>query len=384
MKKINLKKTAVIAMAAVTVISAMSISAFSAEDNQPANPAVSENKTEALINPWLGMERYGDDNIYGTYGGCISVFGNGTAVTKEDFQIPEGKKYLKVKFNNYSVNNSKVLLQKIKPDSGEIIKEISLMDVAVNSAKVSDAINLEDNFSPYAGTYRIAVSQTSGYVSEGSVKGSLIAVRGSDVSSLDNLFGSVSKMTDNLVANTNTFAMRYNYRGDELDTTFAVYPEERLSRYTSGTTQRQDGSEYELPAFYDDMMAAFFGSFDLQTGEVNILVNGQPSQHGNKCVLQNGVTLVPVSVFKELGCSLEFDESLYLTTISNGTTTLEILPILLGMRKNGADGYYAPLTPVARFVDDEVYVPVRIVAEELNVQIDWDAQTNTVILNSNI
>ena len=55
---------------------------------------------------------------------------------------------------------------------------------------------------------------------------------------------------------------------------------------------------------------------------------------------------------------------------------------MIGMRINQADGYYIPLVPCARIVNDILYVPLRAVAEELGFYVDWNKMTNTATVSN--
>ncbi len=90
---------------------------------------------------------------------------------------------------------------------------------------------------------------------------------------------------------------------------------------------------------------------------------------------------MPAEVFKEVGCEVDYDENTYVATIRKGETVLEILPNLIGMRKNQADGYYVPLEVCARLIDNTLYVPVRAVANEFGISVFWDGETNTVSIS---
>lgn len=184
---------------------------------------------------------------------------------------------------------------------------------------------------------------------------------------------------ETLYNNALKFASRYEYHDGDFETSTYLYPD---IPYSSGIETAEDGTQYECPIFYMDKDASFFGDFDLKKGEMNLSVNGDKSSYGGECVLFNGITLVPVELFDDLDCSLDFDDTLYVTTVSKGETTLEILPKLRGMRKNRDEGYYVPLPACARFIDDVLYVPLRALASELEINIGWDGNTHTVILNT--
>lgn len=173
------------------------------------------------------------------------------------------------------------------------------------------------------------------------------------------------------------FTSQYPYKEGDADKSFALYPDRN---YTSGIEKREDGTEYECPAVYIDEHAALFDDFDLKKGEVTIKINGVVAQNSNRCVLHNGVTLVPAEIFEEAGCESEVDENFYVLRLTKDETVLEILPYIIGMRKNQAKGFYVPLNGCARYVDGELYVPVRAVAEEFDINVGWDGENHAVSL----
>lgn len=73
------------------------------------------------------------------------------------------------------------------------------------------------------------------------------------------------------------------------------------------------------------------------------------------------------------GCDVLFNKDTYVATISNNSTTLEIIPNIIGMRKNQAEGYWVPLEICARFINNNLYVPLDTVAKELG----YTAESNS-------
>jgi hypothetical protein len=174
-----------------------------------------------------------------------------------------------------------------------------------------------------------------------------------------------------------TFASQYPYKDGDTEKSFSLYPN---VKYTSGIETRDDGVEYECPAIYHDEHAAYFNDYDLKKGEITITVNGQRSELSDQCVIYNGYTLAPAKLFEEAGIKTEFDENLYVTKFSKDDTVLEVIPYLIGMRKNQAEGYYVPLSACARYVDNTLYVPVRAIADEFQLKTGWDGESYTVTL----
>lgn len=175
------------------------------------------------------------------------------------------------------------------------------------------------------------------------------------------------------------FASQYDYHEGDFDKSFTEYPG---IVYTSGIEYRQDKSKFECPAIYMDSYAMDFENFSIEQKNVTIKINGTTNPLYNKCVLFNDRLLVPADVFKDADCEVSFDENTYVTTISRNGVTLEILPNLIGMRKNRQTGFYVPLEVCARFIDDTMYIPVRAVANEFGFDVLWDSETRTVTLNS--
>ena len=175
-----------------------------------------------------------------------------------------------------------------------------------------------------------------------------------------------------------SFSSQYSYNKNVDSKSFKLYD----VIYTCGIEYRGDGMQYCCPAIYVDNHAIMYDSYDFSKPRTKLIINGSENEYTYQNYLYNSRTLVPADVFCDFGCEVDFNESTYVCTISGNNTVLEILPNLMGMRKNKADGYYVPLDVCARFINDTLYVPVRAVADQLGLYIDWNGETNTVTLNS--
>lgn len=178
------------------------------------------------------------------------------------------------------------------------------------------------------------------------------------------------------------FASQYPYKDGDSEKSFSETYAER--EYTSGIETRYDGVTYECPAVYHDEHAQLVDDYDLQYGRLNLTINNNTSKYSYQSVLYNSVTMVPIEVFEEAGCTREYNEYYYVTKLRKNNTTLEIIPYLIGMRKDGADGFWVPIGVCARYIGDNLYVPVRAVAEELGITVGWDGSTQTVSLTSDM
>lgn len=169
------------------------------------------------------------------------------------------------------------------------------------------------------------------------------------------------------------FASQYEYHEGDTEKSFALYPD---IIYTSGLEKTADGRVYECPAIYDDAMAQALLS-DAQRGQVQLVFDGQEAQT-IPYVIFNSHMLVPARVFQRAGCEVQFDETTYVTTIRTDDVVLEILPNLIGMRKNQAEGFWVPLAVCARWIGNQLFVPIEAVAYEFGLTATCNQETNTV------
>ena len=164
-----------------------------------------------------------------------------------------------------------------------------------------------------------------------------------------------------------TFASQYPYKEGDTEKSFELYPD---IIYSSGMEKTAEGIEYECPAIYDDRHAYdLVNTMSVMPAKFVVEDSGYEIQYA----VFNSKVLIPYDVFKLVGCEVLFNKDTYVTTISKNDTTLEIIPNIIGMRKNQAEGYWVPLEICARFVNDTLYLPLDAVAKE----IGYVAETNS-------
>lgn len=173
---------------------------------------------------------------------------------------------------------------------------------------------------------------------------------------------------------TQSFAAQYPYKESDEEKTFDLYPD---IVYTSGIEKTKDGISYECPAIYDDNMVQ---------GDVSNIKKGNAKlAYGNsiydvKYLVFKSKVLVPYNTFRLIGCETVFDTKRCVAEIKKNDTVIEILPNIIGMRKNRADGYWVPLEVCARFSGDMLYVPLEAVAKEFNCEVSVDLEAETIYL----
>lgn len=181
---------------------------------------------------------------------------------------------------------------------------------------------------------------------------------------------------NNISTLSKEFASGYLYKEGDTEKSFELYPD---ILYSSGIEYTKDGKEYECPAIYDDLMVSELVD-DIKTDKAILLISGaDKSYHVNYAVFKEKM-LVPLDVFSIIDCNVSFDETAYVATVSKNSTVLEIIPNIIGMRKNKAEGFWVPLEVCARFVNNTLYVPLEAVAREFGVSVEWNYTTNTITL----
>lgn len=193
---------------------------------------------------------------------------------------------------------------------------------------------------------------------------------------LKNRFIKYDSSRDHINKLSQEFASQYLYKEGDTEKSFALYPD---ITYTSGIEKTADGKEYECPAIYDDLMVPELVN-GINKDTAKLLINGMEPVYSVSYAVFKEKMLVPVHIFNLAGCNVQFDETRYIATISKDSTVLEILPNLIGMRKNQAEGLWVPLAVCARFIDHTLYVPLEAVASEFGIKVSWDSAANTITL----
>jgi len=92
-------------------------------------------------------------------------------------------------------------------------------------------------------------------------------------------------------------------------------------------------------------------------------------------------TMVPLRViFEALGADIDWDGDTQTVTATRGDT---IVVMQVGNRVITVDGAEVELDVPPMIIDNRTLVPARAVAESFGVDVDWDVDTQTVVLTTN-
>ena len=170
------------------------------------------------------------------------------------------------------------------------------------------------------------------------------------------------------------FASQYPYKEGDTEKSFELYPD---IIYSSGMEKTADGIEYECPAIYDDTHAYdLVNTMSVMPAKLAI----KDSIYEIQYAVFDAKVLVPYDIFNLAGCNVLFNKDTYVAVISKGDTTLEIIPNIIGMRKNQEEGYWVPLEICARFMGDSLYVPLEAVAREFGYVAEINIEGNRIVI----
>ena len=170
------------------------------------------------------------------------------------------------------------------------------------------------------------------------------------------------------------FASQYPYKEGDTEKSIELYPGITCML---GVEKTAEGIEYECPAIYDDRHAYdLVNTMSVMPAKLVIKDSGYEIPYA----VFNSKVLISYDIFKLIGCDVLFDKDTYVTTISKDDITLEIIPNIVGMRKNQAEGYWVPLEICARFVEDSLYVPLDAVAKEFGYVAEINSDGSVITL----
>lgn len=119
-------------------------------------------------------------------------------------------------------------------------------------------------------------------------------------------------------------------------------------------------------------------ALELPQGEGSVLVfaGGTALGFDSLPVVENGRTLVPMRlIFEQLGMQVEWDQETQTAAAAGGGQSCSFTVDSAAAQVNGQE--YALDVP-ARLIDGRVLVPVRVLAEGLGYNVDWDGENRTV------
>lgn len=131
-------------------------------------------------------------------------------------------------------------------------------------------------------------------------------------------------------------------------------------------------------------LAALISSVYGEEAEITVKINGETLKTPIAAKIINDRTMLPMrSVFETLGAKVEWAEAdqLIFATKGNKLITLKIGYPKIVIQTTESEKSKVLELETAPFIEgDYTLVPVRAVAESLDAKVDWDGETNTVLI----
>ena len=116
------------------------------------------------------------------------------------------------------------------------------------------------------------------------------------------------------------------------------------------------------------------------SSEVRLWINGSYITTDVAPVIDNGRTLVPIRVISEnLGLEVDWDNNLKQITVSQGD---DHPTSVIGQNFYAKDEIKHDLDVAPKIINDRTFVPIRVIAEAFNQEVNWDNVARTVAIGS--
>lgn len=114
--------------------------------------------------------------------------------------------------------------------------------------------------------------------------------------------------------------------------------------------------------------------------EITVKLNGKKIDFDQPPIIVNGRTLVPVrAIFEALGATVEWDNTTETVIAKRKNTTISLTIGNNVMQKNNKD---ITLDIAPQLLNSRTLVPARAIAEAFGCNVDWDNDTQTVLITN--
>ncbi len=128
------------------------------------------------------------------------------------------------------------------------------------------------------------------------------------------------------------------------------------------------------------LMAAAL-SIGVYASDLSIVIDGETvASDTEPQITAEGRTIVPLRVISEqLGAEVDWDGETKTVTVKKDAETLKLT---IGDKYMKADENEIELDSPAQIVNERTMVPLRAISESFGCKVDWDAETKTVVINT--
>lgn len=114
--------------------------------------------------------------------------------------------------------------------------------------------------------------------------------------------------------------------------------------------------------------------------EIKLWIDGNYVESDAAPFIEESRTLVPLRVISEnLGLNVDWNSETKEVTISNGE---ENFVFVIGEKYYEKSDSQFPMDAAPKIVSDRTFVPIRVIAELFNKEVNWDNANRTVVIGS--
>lgn len=114
--------------------------------------------------------------------------------------------------------------------------------------------------------------------------------------------------------------------------------------------------------------------------EIKLWIDGNYVESDAAPFIEESRTLVPLRVISEnLGLNVDWNSETKEVTISNGE---ENFVFVIGEKYYEKSNEQIPMDAAPKIVSDRTFVPIRVIAELFNKEVNWDNANRTVVIGS--
>ena len=120
--------------------------------------------------------------------------------------------------------------------------------------------------------------------------------------------------------------------------------------------------------------------YSYNTDNVKVTIDGEYVEFDQQPVITEGRTLVPLrKIFEKLGAVVEYDQQT--STIHASKSGIE-LSMTIGDSNYIVNNNQYTMDVAPQIINDRTLVPVRVVSESMNCNVNWDENKRTVIITT--
>lgn len=117
-----------------------------------------------------------------------------------------------------------------------------------------------------------------------------------------------------------------------------------------------------------------------ESGNITVILNGEELSFENLPVIKNDRTLVPFrKIFESLGYTVEWNEEYSLVTAKKDGT---VMYLQIGNNEITVNNEKVISDVAPEIINSTTYIPIRIISEQSNFDVEWNDKDRSVIINS--